>query len=97
MQTSGSARTSSRSSASAPTAPSPTEYTAQETYLCRDLTEQEAVEQFDGLIRSAEIESMDDKERIAQLEQQTVDNATAIAALYEAQATAVSADTEGKE
>ena len=61
------------------------------------LTEQEAVEQFDGLIRSAEIESMDDKERIAQLEQQTVDNATAIAALYEAQATAVSADTEGKE
>jgi hypothetical protein len=74
-----------------------TEYTAQETYLCRDLTEQEAVEQFDGLIRSAEIESMDDKERIAQLEQQTVDNATAIAAFYEAQATAVSADTEGKE
>lgn len=74
-----------------------TEYTAQETYLCRDLTEQEAVEQFDGLIRSAEIESMDDKERIAQLEQQTVDNATAIAALYEALATAVSADTEGKE
>ena len=74
-----------------------TEYTAQETYLCRDLTEQEAVEQFDGLIRSAEIESMDDKERIAQLEQQTVDNATAIAALYEAQATAVSAGTEGKE
>ena len=40
---------------------------------------------------------MDDKERIAQLEQQTVDNATAIAALYEAQATAVSSDTEGKE
>ena len=76
-----------------------TEYTAQETYLCRDLTEQEVVEQFDGrgLIRSAEIESMDDKERIAQLEQQAVDNATAIAALYEAQATAVSADTEGKE
>ena len=29
--------------------------------------------------------------------QLTVDNATAIAALYEAQATAVSADTEGKE
>lgn len=75
-----------------------TEYTAQETYLCRDLTEQEVVEQFDGLIRSAEIESMDDKERIAQLEQQTVDNATAIAALYEAQATAASeSDTEGKE
>ena len=61
-----------------------TEYTAQETYLCRDLTEQEAVEQFDSLIQSAEIESMDDKERIAQLEQQAVDNATAIAALYEA-------------
>lgn len=66
-----------------------TEYTAQETYLCRDLTEQEAVEQFDSLIQSAEIESMDDKERIAQLEQQAVDNATAIAALYEAQLTTV--------
>lgn len=75
-----------------------TEYTAQETYLCRDLTEQEVVEQFDSLIQSAEIESMDDKERIAQLEQQAVDNATAIAALYEAQLTTASAaDAEAKE
>lgn len=72
-----------------------TEYTAQETYLCRDLTEQEAVEQFDSLIQSAEIESMDDKERIAQLEQQAVDNATAIAALYEAQLTTASANDAG--
>lgn len=72
-----------------------TEYTAQETYLCRDLTEQEAVEQFDSLIQSAEIESMDDKERIAQLEQQVVDNATDIAALYEAQLTTASANDAG--
>ena len=61
----------------------------------RDLTEQEAVEQFDSLIQSAEIESMDDKERIAQLEQQAVDNATAIAALYEAQLTTASANDAG--
>ena len=64
-------------------------------YTVRDLTEQEAVEQFDSLIQSAEIESMDDKERIAQLEQQAVDNATAIAALYEAQLTTASANDAG--
>ena len=57
--------------------------------------EQDAVEQFDSLIQSAEIESMDDKERIAQLEQQAVDNATAIAALYEAQLTTASANDAG--
>ena len=36
-----------------------------------------------------------DKERIAQLEQQAVDNATAIAALYEAQLTTASANDAG--
>lgn len=77
-----------------------TEYTAQETYLCRDLTEQEVVEpNSTASSQSAEIESMDDKERIAQLEQQAVDNAHRPSRpLYEAQLTTASAnDSEAKE
>lgn len=67
--------------------PAWTEYQAEEAYLLRDLTEQEAVEQYDTLWRSYITEHKDADERIAELEQVGADNADSIAELYEQLAT----------
>ncbi len=67
--------------------PAWTEYQAEEAYLLRDLTEQEAVEQYDTLWRSYITEQEAVDERIADLEQVGADNADSIAELYEQLAT----------
>lgn len=67
--------------------PAWTEYQAEEAYLLRDLTEQEAIEQYDTLWRSYLTEHKDTDERIAELEQVGADNADSIVALFEQVAT----------
>lgn len=59
-----------------------TEWTADEAYSVRDLTEQEAVEQADQIWDDVEQASKPTEERLGELAQSCLDNAEAVAGLY---------------
>lgn len=59
-----------------------TEWTADEAYSVRDLTEQEAVEQADQIWDDVEQASKPTEERLGELVQSVLDNAEAVAELY---------------
>ena len=58
------------------------EYVAKEAYIVSTLTEQEAIEQADDLLRAYRIEHTSDSERIKALEQASLDQAEAIGMIY---------------
>lgn len=62
--------------------PESVEYTAKEAYIVSTLTEQEAIEQADDLLRAYCIEHTPDSERIKALEQASLDQAEAIGMIY---------------
>ncbi len=59
-----------------------TEWTADEAYSVRDLTEQEAVEQADQIWDDVERASKPTEERLGELAKSSLDNAEAVAELY---------------
>lgn len=59
-----------------------TEYTAEEAYTVRSLTEQEAVEQADEIWNDVEQASRPAEARLSDVEKSSLDNTEAIADLY---------------
>ena len=60
-----------------------TEYTADEAYTIRDLTEQEAIEQADSIWLDCVQASKSDSQRLAGLEASSLDQDEALAEIYQ--------------
>ena len=60
-----------------------TEYTADEAYTVRDLTEQEAIEQADSIWLDCVQASKSDSQRLAGLEASSLDQDEALAEIYQ--------------
>lgn len=60
-----------------------TEYTADEAYTIRDLTEQEAVEQADSIWLDCLQASKTDSQRLSELEASSLDQDEALAEIYQ--------------
>jgi hypothetical protein len=60
-----------------------TEYTADEAYTIRDLTEQEAIEQADSIWLDCVQASKSDSQRLSALEASSLDQDEALAEIYQ--------------
>ncbi|MFR3507721.1 MAG: hypothetical protein ACLTUA_05895 [Bifidobacterium pseudocatenulatum] len=60
-----------------------TEYTADEAYTIRDLTEQEAIEQADSIWLDCVQASKSDSQRLGDLEASSLDQDEALAEIYQ--------------